>query len=75
MNAFDGNGAIEVAPADVGRRALRHDLPARDDDDAIGERLRLVHVVRGEQHRLAERGEVGDDVPRLAPRARVEDLG
>src|SRR3954447_3438354 len=35
-------------------RALGEDPPALDDRHAVGERLGLVEVVRGQQHRLAE---------------------
>ena len=44
----------------------------REHDDAVGEPLRLLHVVRGQQDRLAEAAQVGDRLPRLAPRGRVE---
>jgi hypothetical protein len=37
-----------------------------------GQVLRLVHVVRAQQDRLAERGEVLDDLPRLVPGRGVE---
>ena len=40
------------------------DDPARgDDSDPVGEPLGLVHVVRGEEDRRAERAEVADRVP------------
>ena len=37
--------------------------PLGEHDDAVGEVLRLVHVVRGQQDRLAERAQVGDQSP------------
>ena len=39
------------------------DPPAREDGDTIGEVLRLVHVVRREQDRRAERAQVRDELP------------
>ena len=54
------------------RSALGDDPAARDDRDAVGEVLRLVHVVRREQDRLAERAEAVDERPRLAARGGVE---
>ena len=49
--------------------------PLRDHDHAVGEVLRLLHVVRGEQDRLAERAQPGDQLPRLPTRGGVEAGG
>src|ERR687883_1715241 len=54
------------------RRALGDDRAASDDNDPVGQELRLLEVVRREEDRLAELAQAGDDVPRAAPRDRVE---
>ena len=46
--------------------------PAGDDRHPVGEPLRLVHVVGGEEDGLAEVAQAGDHVPGLAPRRGVE---
>ena len=46
--------------------------PPVDDRDAVGQVLRLVHVVRGEEDRLAQRLQAADHLPGAAPRRRVE---
>ena len=46
--------------------------PVAQDRHAVGEVLGLVHVVGGEEDRLAERLQPLDHVPGLAPRGRVE---
>ena len=46
--------------------------PDAQDGDAVGEPLRLLHVVRREQDALAQGAEVADRVPGLPPRGRVE---
>ena len=48
------------------------DLAAGDDRDPVGEALRLVHVVGGEEDGLAEVAQAGDHLPGLAPRRGVE---
>ena len=45
---------------------------AREHDDAVGQQLRLLHVVRGEQDRGAALAQAADQLPRLAARGRVE---
>ena len=40
--------------------------------DAVGELLRLVEIVRRQQHRLAEQAQRADHLPRSAARCRVE---
>ena len=55
-----------------GGRPLGDEPPLLDDRDAVAERLRLVEVVRREEDRLAEVLQRADDVPRRAPRRRVE---
>ena len=63
------------SPPTVLRRARRDDAPGRDDRDAVGEGLRLVHVVRGEEDRLAQVAQAADHVPGLAARRGVEAGG
>ena len=78
--------AVAVAVADPVRRgaavgaellrlALDDDPPVLDDRHPVGQRLRLVEVVRREQDRLAERLERADRVPGVAARGRVEARG
>ena len=67
-NEIDG----AAVAAERVRRALGDHAAARDHDDAVGEVLRLVHVVRGQQDRLAERAQAGDQLPRVAPRGGIE---
>ena len=43
-----------------------------DHDDVVGERVRLVEVLRGEQHGDAVRDESADRPPHALPAARVE---
>ncbi len=54
------------------RRALGEDQAVLEDRDAVGERLRLVQVVRGEHDGLAEVAQRADDVPGGAAGGRVE---
>src|SRR3712207_5022477 len=54
------------------RSALGEDAPVLDDRDAVGERLRLVEVVRGEEDGLAQPRQRAHGVPRGAARRRVE---
>ena len=61
--------------AELVRRALGDDQPVADDRDPIGEVLRLVHVVGGEEDGLSELAEARDDLPRLAASRRVEAGG
>src|SRR3954451_7117216 len=49
-----------VAVAEILGRAAGDDLPARDDRHPVGEALRLVHVVGGEEDGLAEVAQAGD---------------
>ena len=51
---------------------MRTIAPVAHHRDAVGELLRLVEVVRRQQHRLAERAQRADHLPRRAPRGRVE---
>ena len=64
--------ARAAADAELLGRALGEDPAALDDRDAVGELLRLVEVVRGQQHGLAEVLERADRLPRGATRGRVE---
>ena len=68
-------GARLAVAAEVLGRARRDDPPGRDDRDAVGEHLRLVHVVGGEEDRLAELAQAGDHLPGLAARRGVEAGG
>src|SRR3954452_17417511 len=61
--------------AERGRRSLGDDPSLLDDRDAVAQRLGLVEVVRGQHDRLAEVLERADDLPRRAPRRRVEAGG
>ena len=61
-----------LAVAELVRAALGDDRAARDDRDPVGEPLRLVHVVRGQEHGLAEVAQAGDHVPGLPARRGVE---
>src|SRR3954453_22256667 len=61
--------------AERGRRPLGDDPPLLDDRDAVAQGLRPVEVVRGQHDGLAEVLERAHDVPRRAPRRRVEAGG
>src|SRR4051795_2242397 len=58
--------------AERGRRSLGDDPPLLDDRDAVAQGLRLVEVVRRQHDGLSEVLERAHDVPRRAPRRRVE---
>ena len=58
----DGGGHV-VAPAQRPRGAVSHDAPGGQHRDPVGQVLRLVHVVGGEEDRLAELAQPGDDLP------------
>ena len=49
-----GDAVARAAGAELGGRALGHDPAVLDDRHAVGQRLGLLEVVGGEQHRLAE---------------------
>ena len=68
-------GGHVVAPAQGPRRALGHDAPGRQHRDPVGQVLRLVHVVGGEEDRLAELPQPGDDLPGGPAGGRVEPGG
>jgi hypothetical protein len=70
----DGGGHV-VAPAQCPRRALGNDAPGGENGDPVGQVLRLVHVVSGEEDGLAESPEPGNDLPGGAARRRVEASG
>src|SRR5437763_6441992 len=80
---LDGAGAVapghavaaRVARAELAGRPLGEDATVLDDRHAVGERLGLLEVVRGEQHGLAEVPERAHGVPRRPPRGRVEAGG
>lgn len=77
-------GAV-AAPAHLGRRAHRptqgvgaavgDDATAGQNDDAVGELLRLVQVVGGQQDRHVEVGDAADEVVKVAAGLRVEAGG
>jgi hypothetical protein len=64
-----------VPVAERGGRALRNDPAGGDQGYPVGEVLGLVHVMRGQEYGLAERGEVLHDRPGLVPGRRVEAGG
>ena len=80
-----GPTPVRQAEADLGRAlialpklvraSLGDDLTRGDDRDPVGEPLRLVHVVRGQEDGLAEVAQAGDHVPGLAARRGVESRG
>src|SRR5690606_9483810 len=55
--------------------AERHELPAGDDAAAVGELLRLIEVVGGEQDARALVAEASDELPELAAGLGVEAGG
>ncbi len=66
------------APSDrdqLPRRAERDHFAVIDDRDAVAQNLGFVHVVRREHDRAAVRLEVGDQIPELAARLRIETGG
>ena len=54
------------------RRPLGDEPAAGEHADAVGEVLRLVEVVRRQQHRRALGAQLAHELPRLAPGRRVE---
>ena len=68
-------GAGPFAVPDGGGRPFRDDPAVADHRDLVGQVLRLVHVVRSQQHRLAERHQALDDLPRLVPGRGIEPGG
>ena len=60
---------------ELGGRPHRDHLAVVDHRHAIAEALRLVHVVRGEEHGLAALLEPLHHIPELPPRLRVESSG
>jgi len=65
-------GPAPVAIPDGGRRPFRDDQAVADHRDLVGQVLRLVHVVRGEQDRLAELRQVLNGLPRFVPGRGIE---
>jgi hypothetical protein len=61
-----------VTTAETRRRVLRDDSAAGDDRNTVGERLRLIHVMRRQEHGLAEVPQARDHAPELTARARVK---
>jgi hypothetical protein len=64
-----------VPAADRRRRTLCHDHALGDHRDPLRQLLGLVHVVRGQEHRLSQGDEVADDLPGMPPSAGVESRG
>src|SRR5262245_14601782 len=46
-----------------------------DDGDAVAQNLGFIHVVRREHDRASHRLELGDQLPELPPRLRIESGG
>ena len=69
------HSAPPEALAELLGAALGDDAALAQDRHAVGEVLGLVHVVGGEEDRLAERLEALDHVPGVAPGGRVEAGG
>jgi hypothetical protein len=64
-----GQGETDLGAALGGQGlwcTLGHDPAAGDDRHPVGQRLRLVHVMGGEQDRLAQLAQAADDLPGLA---------
>ena len=56
MVGVSSHSMVALAPSmadQTGGRILRDDLAVVEDGDAVAERLRLVHEVRGEEDGLA----------------------
>src|SRR5262245_30434328 len=70
LDVASGDAALELLGA-----ALGDDPALVEDRDPIGEMIRLVQVLRGEEDRDAARGETADDLPYVAAGARVEAGG
>ena len=63
---------VPVRPISSSGRALGDEATGDHHADAVGEVLGLVEVVRREQHGRSARGQVPDQLPRLASGRRVE---
>jgi hypothetical protein len=70
LDVFDGRRGQQ--PLEFGERAVDDDPAAVQDGDPIGELLRLIEVLRGQQHRGAAVGELLDRLPHLDPRLRIQ---
>ena len=58
---------------ELGRRSFGDDRAVVDDQDAVGERVGLIHVVRGEEHRRSQLvAELADMGPEVGPALRIE---
>src|ERR1700730_10703380 len=67
-----GDPVVRRADAELPRRTDREDAPVLDDRYAVGELLRLVEVVGGQQDRLAEIAQVAHGLPSASPCLGVE---
>ena len=63
-------GLVATAERDGG--PLGDDLARREHRDPVRQRLRLIHVVGGQEDRLAELAQAVDHLPRSPPRRRVK---
>jgi hypothetical protein len=71
--ADGGRHAVTAAEGPGG--AVGHDLSGGEHRDPVGEVLGLVHVVGGQEHRLAQGPQAGDDLPGGAPGGGVKAGG
>ena len=65
-----GHKALEL-----GRGALRDQPAVVEDRDPVGESIRLLEVLGGQEDRDADGDEIPDDVPHHAAAARIEPGG
>ena len=70
----DPDRRVEVADQ-FGRRPELQDLAVVHDRHPVAQRLRLVHVVGGEHHRLAAFVDGPQHIPQVAPGLRVQRRG
>ena len=75
VGAAVGDAVVRGAHAQLARRPDREHAALLDDRHAVGQRLRLVEVVGGQQDRLAERAQRADRLPRRPSRLGVEAGG
>ncbi len=68
-------GGHAVAAAEGLGCAFGDDAPVGEDGDPVGQVLGLVHVVGGQEDRLAELAEPGDDLPGGPAGRRIETGG
>jgi hypothetical protein len=71
--ADPGQGGVTAA--DGGWRSFRDDPATGDHRHPVGQRLSLLHVVRGKQDGGSLAAQVADDLPCIPARVRVEPGG